>query len=98
MILHRYRHRPARGHRRPTKAGELPSVMVSTRLEPDEFERLASIAAEERRPVASVVREAVRDFLLRGPTYRGDSPRALALWFVACGGAVWLAETLLARV
>jgi len=53
--------------RRPLKADEAGTVVA--RLEPDELAFLHSEAQRRDLPLSAIVREALRDYMLRGPVY-----------------------------
>lgn len=79
MTLHTKRREPGNGARYQrngskertrvyhTKSGE--TVSITIRMDAPDFAPLKAIAERRGVPVASVVREACRDFVLRGPVY-----------------------------
>ena len=71
MTLHTKRKLPAHGarYRRKSrsKPGETATIVV--RMDAPDFEPLKEIADRRGVPLASVVREACRDWILRGPVY-----------------------------
>lgn len=69
MTMHTKRREPAKGarRRRHRKPGE--TVSITVRLDSPDFEPLREVADRRGVPVANVVREACRDFILRGPVY-----------------------------
>ena len=70
-----HRHRNYRG-RRPRIGKPGAAVVVVTRLEPDEWTWLNGIAEQRGVPLALVMREALRDYMLRGPAFEPARPLA----------------------
>lgn len=71
MTLHKHRRTPAKGVRYHRKNRSRPgeTVAIVVRMDSPDFAPLQEVAERRGVPVASIVREACRDFILRGPVY-----------------------------
>jgi hypothetical protein len=74
MTLHNHRRAPANGARRQRKRKGGETVAIVVRMDSPDFEPLKEVAERRGVPLASIIREACRDFILRGPVYEPRQP------------------------
>lgn len=72
MTLHTKRREPGRGYVEPRR--RKAEAMVVARLPAEELDYYRQMAERRGVPLARVIREALRDFMLRGPTYEPPAP------------------------